>query len=91
MFIVADLVSLSKSCNRSWLAHKGTIYAYTKPILGKIAPVLIALKSCVRSWSSHKGTIYAYTKAILCIYKNILWKNVYVLITVILSKKFILH
>ena len=24
-----------KSCSRSWLAHEGTIYAYTKALLGK--------------------------------------------------------
>ena len=33
-----------KSCGRSWLAHEGTIYAYTKALLGK---------NCLSSHSCH--------------------------------------
>ena len=32
-----------KSCGRSWSAHEGTVYAYTKALLGKIVQVLTAV------------------------------------------------
>ena len=33
-----------KCCSRNWSAHEGTIYAYTKPLLGK---------NCLSSYSCH--------------------------------------
>ena len=34
---------LNQNCGKSWSAHEGTIYAYTKAILGKIVEVLMAV------------------------------------------------
>ena len=48
-----------KSCARSWLAHEGTIYAYTKPLLGK---------NCLSSHSCHfvKNYFFCQTPSWIC-------------------------
>ena len=48
-----------KSCGRSWSAHEGTIYAYTKALLGKI---------CLSSHSCHFVKYYFFWTKLLHAY-----------------------
>ena len=48
-----------KSCGRSWSAHKGTIYAYTKALLGKY---------CLSSHSCHFVKNYFFSTKLLHAY-----------------------
>ena len=48
-----------KSCGRSWSAHGGTIYAYTKPLLGK---------NCISSHSCHFVKNYFFWTRLLHAY-----------------------
>ena len=47
-----------KSCGRSWLAHEGTMFAYTKALLGK---------NCLSSHSCHLSKLFFVNQTPSCI------------------------
>ena len=63
MFNVSTMYRLSikllhQSCGRSWSAHEGTIYAYTKALLGK---------NCLSSHSCHLVNFFFLNQTPSCI------------------------
>ena len=56
-----------KSCGRSWSAHEGTIYAYTKALLGKNS---LSSHSChfVKKYFFWTKLLHAYVKCVYIVY-----------------------
>ena len=55
-----------KSCGRSWLAHEGTIYAYTKAFLGKYC---LSAHSChfVKNYFFWTKLVHAYVQCVFIV------------------------
>ena len=56
-----------KSCFRKWSAHEGTIYAYTKALLGKI--VFSQLSFCQQLFFLNQTPLCIYSMCLHCISK----------------------